>query len=388
MKLMVVLSRVPYPLDKGDKLRAYHLLKNIGEQHDIYLFCITDTPVPFDVKEHLLGFCKEVHFYTITRLQSLLNCTAAIISSKPFQSVYFFNSGIAYKIAQECNRILPDFALFQLIRTSEYARYCNVPIKAIDYMDAFSIGYERMAVKSPLPTKTIYRVEAARLKKYEEEVFAWFNKHIIISRQDRDLIPHTDRETIKVIHNGVNTDYFTPKEHAKKYDLLFHGNMSYMPNVDCALYIANSILPEMKARGKMVSFLVSGGTPNKSIQKLATRENITVTGWIDDVRTSYAVSDIFIAPLQMGTGIQNKLLEAMAMGIPCVVSELAAKALGLKHMEHVLIGNTTAEYCNHIELLWSDNNLKQKLVINALDYVRKNFRWKEEAEKLMNYIAG
>ncbi len=385
---MMVLSRVPYPLNKGDKLRAYHMLRHICLNHQVYLFCISDQPVPFDVKEHLNSFCAETHFYTLSKYQSLLNCTKAVFQTIPFQAAYFYKKDIHNSICSHAERIKPDVAFFQLIRTAEYATNVAAPVKVLDYMDAFSTGYERMAAKSSTLMHLLYKVESGRLKKYEKTVFSRFNKHLIISEQDKNLIPHDNKNHIQVIHNGVDTGYFSPRQHTQKYDLLFHGNMNYLPNIDCACYIAESIIPALVKRGRKVSFLVSGSSPDKRVLALARNPNITVTGWVDDVRSSYATSTIFIAPLQMGTGIQNKILEAMAMGLPCVVSPLAANALGLIHNEHVLIGNTTEEYCNHIERLWNDKTLKENLVNNALQYTKRNFRWDDETEKVMLYIAN
>lgn len=388
MKVMMVLSRVPYPLNKGDKLRAYHMLRQISASHQVYLFCIADQPVPFDVKEHLSVFCTETHYYTISKYESIANCTKAVFSTIPFQTAYFYKADIHKSINEHAERIKPDAAFFQLIRTAEYATNIVTPVKVLDYMDAFSTGYERMAAKSSALIRLLYKLESERLKKYEHKVFSRFNKHLIISQQDKNLIPHEEKSRIEVIHNGVDTTYFSPRQYTKKYDLLFHGNMNYLPNIVCACYIAGSIMPELNRRGKKVTFLVSGSSPGKRVQALAQLPDITVTGWVDDVRSSYAASNIFIAPLQMGTGIQNKILEAMAMGLPCVVSPLAANALGLIHNEHVLIGDSTEEYCNHIELLWKDPVLKNKLVNNALAYTRTSFRWDDETEKMMRYIAN
>ncbi|HLP50853.1 MAG TPA: glycosyltransferase [Chitinophagales bacterium] len=388
MKLMMVLSRVPFPLDKGDKLRAYHMLRYLSKYNEVYLFCISEEPIAFDVKEHLLEYCKEIHVFPISRYASLLKCGLATGSAKPFQTAYFYDAGIHRQIDEHAKRIKPNCAFFQLVRTTEYARNIEGATRVIDYMDAFSTGYARMAARSGIFQKLLFNNESQRLKKYEADVFAWFDKHVIISEQDKELINHPDREKIEVIHNGVDAEYFVPSSNTKKFNLLFHGNMNYLPNVDCASYVADEILPELHKRGTAATFLISGGSPNNEILSLAGRRGITVTGWLDDVRSSYAVSEIFIAPLQMGTGIQNKLLEAMAMGIPCVVSSLAAKALNLQHGHHALIGDTTKDYCDHIETLWNNPELNSQLVKNALAYTRENFRWQDKVEKLQQFISN
>jgi len=186
----------------------------------------------------------------------------------------------------------------------------------------------------------------------------------------------------------VDLSYFKHDQHGKKYALLFHGNMNYLPNVDCALYIANEILPLLHKRNRNLTLLISGASPQKKVRQLSSRTGITVTGWLDDVRTAYAASQIFIAPLQMGTGIQNKILEAIAMQLPCVVSPLAADALMLQHGEHVLIGKTPDEYCDHIERLTADPQLRLYLTTKAYQYIQTQFIWEDSVYKLANFISS
>jgi sugar transferase (PEP-CTERM/EpsH1 system associated) len=387
MKLMVVLPRVPGPLDKGDKLRAYHQLVELSKCYKLFVYCIAETGTPFSAKETLLEFCEEVHTYKLTRRQSVVGAAACLFTGRPFQAGYFYNAQIHAAIKQQFHRIKPDKILFQLVRTAPYRQGLNAPVTIIDYMDALSEGYKRMGDKLKGIAGLLYKEEARRLKRYEAEVFATFDKHIIISEQDKQLINHPERDAIAVISNGVDTEYFSPVRHQQRYDLLFHGNMNYLPNVDCAMFIASQIVPELKRRGRDVTFLISGAMPNKRVKKLGRRSGIEVTGWLNDVRIAYATSKVFVAPLQLGTGIQNKILEAMAMGLPCVVSPLAANALMLQHNQQVLIGNTVAEYCTHIENLLGNPALGQQLTANALQHVQQNYRWHDNVQKLIKFIA-
>ncbi len=384
---MVVLPRVPYPLDKGDKLRAYHMLRELSRHFKIFLCCVAEGGNPFEAKETLLEFCEEVHIYPLGKAQSLAGAAQCIFTGKPLQAGYFYNKDIHNRISEQIKRIAPDRILFQLMRTAQYSLGLPKEKLILDYMDAFSEGYKRMAEKSFGFMRWLYAAEAKRLKKYEAEVFDGFDKHLVISAQDGALINHPMRETIEVISNGVDTNYFQPAQQTKHYDLHFHGNMNYLPNVDCALYIANQLLPELKRRGTQVSFLISGAAPHAKIKALAKRDCIEVTGWLEDVRIAYGASKIFVAPLHLGTGIQNKILEAIAMGLPCIVSPVAASALMLQHNQQVLIGNTTKEYCDHIELLLQDPAHGKALAESALKHVQQNFKWHDNMQKLIRFIA-
>lgn len=388
MKLMVVLSRFPQPIDKGDKLRAYHQIKHLSKNNELYLFCISDNDASANDINHLRTFCKEVHVYSISFVRRIWNMISYSFSGQPFQAGYFYSPVIHQQIRKQAERIKPDNILFQLIRTAKYAEGIYAPTLTIDYMDAFSKGYERMAGTSSGLLKILYLDEAKRLKSFEETVYHKFHKHIIISEQDKDLLGAKQRQQIKVITNGVDTDYFAPGLKTKSYSLLFHGNMNYTPNVKCAVSIANNILPELARRKRDVTLLVSGASPHKKVLNLATHKNITVTGWVDDVRSSYNQSHIFIAPVEIGTGIQNKILEAMAMGVPCVVSPLVANALNLQHNEHVLIGSDTVEYCDFIEMLMDNEQLYYRIANNALNLVKAGFKWQDTVSEMEQYLSN
>lgn len=387
MKLMVVLPRVPYPLDKGDKLRAYHMLHELSLSCKLYVCCIADSAPDKKAEKVLSEFCEEVHFFPISKMRSAAGALQSFFNGKPLQVGYFYSAAIHGEIVKQASRIEPDKIIFQLVRTAQYSEGLPADKLVIDYMDAFSEGYKRMAEKSFGLNRCLYAAEAKRLRQYETDVFNKFSKHLIISAQDRELIQNSGRHTIEVISNGVDTHYFQPNGQEKIYDLHFHGNMSYLPNIDCAQYIARQLLPELNRRGTKVRLLISGAAPHATVKALAKRNETEVTGWIEDVRQAYSASKIFIAPLQLGTGIQNKILEAIAMGVPCVISAGAAKALLLQHGKHVLIGNTPAEYCDHIEFLLKNRDTGKKLADAALAHVQQNFKWADNMKKLIRFIA-
>jgi len=384
---MMLLSRVPSPLDKGDKLRAYQQIKGLSKHFSIYLFCLTDHPVSFDMREHLLQFCSEVNIYPAGHVKGLLQAARGIVTGRPFQAEYFYNTETHRLLLQAAERIQPDGIFVQLVRMALYQNGLK-GMKVLDYMDAFSKGYERMADKATGIERWLLANEADRLKKFETEVFPLFNKHTIISEQDRRLIATPGNQPITVVPNGVDATYFSPVESPKKFDLVFHGNMNYPPNIDAALYIANHILPEMDRRGLQLSLLVSGASPHPKVKRLHRHGRITVTGWVDDVRSSYYLSKIFLAPLQIGTGMQNKVLEAMAMGIPCVASPLVANALGLENNRQVIIANSVAEYGNAVENLLANSELYNHISEQALQHVRTNFKWSDSWAKLQTLISS
>ncbi|MFZ5553580.1 MAG: glycosyltransferase [Bacteroidota bacterium] len=375
MKLLVILSRVPWPIEKGDKLRAFHQLKELSKYHEIVLFCVTDSPVHPDAETELKKYCSEIHIHKLSKIKIAFRLLLAFFSSQPFQVKYFYDKAAAKKVNRVITAFKPQHIFCQLIRCSEYVKNQHHISKTLDYMDALSKGIERRTEKSPFFFRPLFRAEARRLVAYENLIFDYFEHKVIISDQDRQFIWHPDQKKIHIIPNGVDTAYFTPVEREKKYDLVFNGNMNYPPNIDCVEYIVNYVLPECEKRGRQVSLLISGANPHKKVKALHNGKSIIVSGWVNDQRDSYASARIFFAPMQIGTGLQNKLLEAMSMQLPCITSTLANNALGALPGKHLLIGENPADYAEKILSLLSNSDLRQSLADEGRIFVFNHYKW-------------
>lgn len=383
MKLFVILSRVPYPLEKGDKLRAFHQIRELSKSHEIILCCLSDQAVHPQAREILQQYCTQLHIFQLTKWRIILNLFFGLFSRKPFQVIYFYQRPIHRQIQHLIRQVNPDHIFCQLIRTAEYAKNEHNFRKTIDYQDALSKGMERRSEKARFPLRQLLEAERFRLVAYENVIFEYFDVKTIISGQDRRFIYHPEQRKIRIIPNGIDTEFFKPRpESEKKYDLLFCGNMSYPPNVDSALFIARQILPLARAKGVNLQVLIAGSSPLKIVRELDKTEGITVSGWMDDIRDAYAASRIFIAPMQIGTGLQNKLLEAMAMELPCISSELANNALGAEPESQILIGNSAEEYVELILKLLNDYPLQKSLAANGRRYVMGNFSWSASTSQL------
>ncbi|HLG02841.1 MAG TPA: hypothetical protein VI731_04560, partial [Bacteroidia bacterium] len=189
MKILCITSRVPWPLEKGDKLRAYHQLRHLGNRHEVILCAINDTEIHPDALEELKKFCSEIHVFPLSKAAVAVNLTKGLFSGLPFQVAYFTNGRARRRIDAVIRKTSPDRIYCQLIRTAEYARHHpNIP-RIIDYMDVFSKGIERRISKVGVLKRGAFRSEWKRLLKYEADIFPDFEAHTIISTQDRDLIP-------------------------------------------------------------------------------------------------------------------------------------------------------------------------------------------------------
>lgn len=389
MKLLVLLSRVPYPLEKGDKLRAYHLVRRLARKHEVYLFCLSDTDTDPEHIAHLEQFCTSIEVVRIHRWSILLKLATAMFSRLPFQVAYFHHRSAQKRIDSVIQQFKPDHVLCQLVRTTEYVKnYFGLP-KTLDYMDTLSKGMERRTETAPFYLRPLFRTETRRLIRYENLMFDQFDHTVIISAQDRDYIYHPLRDRMSVIPNGVDTDHFSPQPLDPHYDLLFTGNMNYPPNIDSVLFLVQKVLPIVRRQRPGTSLQISGVDPSQSVRDLArTDPLISVTGWIRDIRSSYASARIFVAPMQIGTGLQNKLLEAMAMRMPCITSALANNAVGAPAGEAILIGTTPEEYAEHILRLLDDAAERERVADSGYRFVRQRFDWDRAADALEASITG
>jgi polysaccharide biosynthesis protein PslH len=373
VKILVLLSRVPYPLEKGDKLRAFNQIKRLSCEHDIHLIALNDTRLHPLALENLKPYCTSIKILNINKFTVLLGLLKSLFSRLPFHVGYFYSRGVKKAIQKTIKEVNPDVIYCQLIRMAEYANGIPYP-KVLDYMDVFSKGAKRRASKSSFFLKPLLIMEYKRLLKYERKVFLSFETKTIISEQDRNYIPHSESSKIHIIPNGVDFNYFTPFEKEKKYDILFTGNMSYPPNVNSAIFLATEILPLVKEKFPGIRLLLAGASPSNSILRLRSK-NVIVSGWVEDIRECYASAKVFVAPMQIGTGLQNKLLEAMSMRIPCITSSLANKALGAMENESILIAKSPVEYANLITELLKDPGKADLIAQKGYEFVRERFNW-------------
>ncbi|MGB0390224.1 MAG: glycosyltransferase [Salibacteraceae bacterium] len=386
-RLLVLLSRVPYPLDKGDKLRAFNQIKGLSNHFSIILVCLNTGNQNKSRVEKLQPYCESLHFIQINKLAILWRLFLNLFSDKPFQIAYFHSKNAQKELDSIIEKYLPQRFFCQLIRVAEYAKKYSIFEKTIDYMDALSVGMERRLNTSNVFIRPFVKIESKRLAKYEKEIFNSFEKKLIISQQDKDHIDHPNKSQIKIIPNGIAEEYFEKIDIKSKFDICFTGNMSYAPNVEGAQYIVKKILPLLNANQINPKTLISGVTPSILVKRLASKD-VEIGGWVNDMRESYAKSKIFVAPMVIGSGLQNKLLEAMASGTPCITTSLANQALGAVDGESILIANSPEEFAEHIIALLNSEERIKTIGKAGQDFVLKKFSWNYWNNQLIKLIES
>ena len=381
MKIFVLLPRIPYPLEKGDKLRAFNQIKQLAKNNEVVLCALNDKNIDEQKAfQALQPYCSSINFIKLSKPRILFGMVSAFLKGLPMQCGYFYNRKAAKKVDALIEKHQPDILYGQLVRVAEYIRHKSIP-KAIDYQDVFSYGMKRRRDIASWITRPVFNMEYQRLCRYEAKVFDEFDVKTIISKPDRDLIPHPKKDEILIIPNGVDHEFFKPQQQEKRYDIVFTGNMSYAPNVNAVDYLANEILPLVWKEVPEAKMYIAGATPDPKVRKAAS-DRIIISGWLDDIRDAYAQSRVFIAPMRIGTGLQNKLLEAMSMGLPAITTPLANASLGAKPDEEILVGSNAEELARHIITLLTNTDKASQIAQAGFDFTNRVYDWGKTTEKL------
>lgn len=380
-KLAVVLSRFPFPLEKGDKLRAYHQIKELSKNYNVSLFALSDKEVTQEQFSEVEKFCTQIKIYRLSMLMIAWQLFATLFRNRPFQVGYFYDPRIKRQINKELNSLKPDHIFCQLIRVSEYVKNYHSCSKTLDYMDALSKGMERRISNSKFTFRWLVRSEAQRLNNYERIIFSYFEFKTIISEQDRDLIMHPERSLIQCIPNGIDQESLTPLKIEPKFDLVFVGNLSYVPNIEAVEFIN-----ELLIQTPHLTCLIAGADTSAAVKRIVEKnKQITLLGWVDDVRTAYCSGKYFIAPMMIGTGMQNKLLEAMTLGLPCLTTSLANNAIKAIHLESIIVADNLLEFKEGIEFLENNPEKAKQIGLIGQRFISENYTWKNSVNKLVSH---
>jgi len=382
LRLVVISSRFPFPLIKGDKLRLYHQIKILSTVWEICLVSISENDVSNEDKAELEKFCSEVHIFTLSKWKRTAGLSLNFNKQTPFQVRYFYDKQIHTSLQGIVNQFKPDVAYFQLIRTALYAEGLSVPC-ILDYMDSFSTIAKRDAELSSGIRKYAFETEAKRLKIFERDIADKFVGKTVISENDKKLLDIPD---LKVISNGVDVNHFKSSNEIKEFDLCFVGNLGYSPNQRAVDILVKKIMPRLLFKKPNATLLIAGARPPNKIKSLSS-PNISIMADLVDIRKAYSLSRVFIAPIFSGAGQQNKILEAMSMGLPCVTSSIVNSSISASS-DQIKIGFSIDDFVKYsIELLY-DKNAYLEQQSNALTLVKSNYSWSSQVNKLDQYLRS
>jgi polysaccharide biosynthesis protein PslH len=374
MKILVALSRFPYPIDKGDKLRAYYQIRHLSEKHDLYIVCLTESMPSEEDINHIKQYCKELILIRHGVLKRVTNLFSSLFNSSPFQVNYFASEAMKDKISGLINKEKIDICYVQLVRLVENIPFGLQTSYYLDYMDAFSEGMKRRHSFSNWYEKPLVSIEARRLGNYEQKVFDLFDGCSIISEADAVFFTKEQKQKLDVIPNGVSEAFFVEGKSDKEYDMIFTGNMNYHPNIQACKFLVNNILPQLKEEFPEIRVCLAGTNPHAEVSALA-GSHVTVTGYVTDISTYLASSKVFVAPLFSGSGLQNKLLEAMAVGIPVIATDLAALPLKAAPGKDLMVCSEEKQFVEAIRNLLVDKEKAALTGMSGRRFVKEHFSW-------------
>ncbi|MDG2425529.1 MAG: glycosyltransferase [Flavobacteriales bacterium] len=388
-KLFVLAPRVPHPTEKGDKLRMREQLQELTQLFEVHLTCLAfgrTADESFDVVRSLV---HTLHVEKLPLTRAALRLALAPFAKRPYQVLLYTDRWVMRRIRRRIAELQPDGVYCQMIRTSEYVKDLYAVPKTLDIMDTLSVGMAREAERAAWWKRGLLKSEARRLRLYEHRMIEYFDACCIISEQDRDLLPHPDRQKVHVIANGVRTDYFDRDalpEQKPRFDVAFCGNLQYAPNVAACRFLAREIAPAFaELTGRPLKVLLCGASPTAAVRALST-SHIEVRGWVDDIRTAYLDAKIFAAPMVINTGLQNKLLEAMALGIPCVTTSMSFNAMQADRGREVQVCDTTQQFASTFENLLKNPEIRRDLGEAGRRHVREACSWEAATLKLASIL--
>lgn len=395
MKILVLTSRFPYPLEKGDKLRIYYQIRELHRAgHTISLISLTEEEVKNTDYQEVKAFCDQIHTFPISRFSIFSHTALNILRGVklPFQVAYFYDNNIKKAIHRIIETEKPDHIHCHLARMSPYIEDINLP-KTLDFMDAFGAGTLRRAEISPFFLRPFWRFEAQLMHNYEQLIASKFDCSTIISEQDKQRLPLTPHaKEVHIVPNGVDVDFFDithfqnqKKSIEKKYDICFVGNLGYYSNVEAVRFLIKKILPLVIEKKGDIKILLAGARPTTEIERLG-NNHITVVGWLDDIREAYAQSRILVAPLMHGIGQQNKILEAMSMNVPVITTSRVNKAIGSTAEKEILLADTEGVFAEQILRLLQNPDLQDIISKNGRNFVLKNYSWAYSTQIFINLL--
>jgi sugar transferase (PEP-CTERM/EpsH1 system associated) len=388
---MRILFITPY-LPSLIRVRPYNLIKYLAEQgHEITLLALTPPGEDESGLEALRGWCRAVKTVSLPRWRTLWNGLTAIPSPTPFQAAYSRSPEMTALIGETVRHTNFDAAHIEHLRGAELGRALNGMPVVFDSVDSISLLFEQVQKIGPtLKSRLLAGLDLARTRRYEGQLLQHFQRVLITSPRDKaalvKLAPaKTDTERLVVLPNGVDLNYFTPIDVAREPDtVIFTGKMSYHANVAAALDLATRIMPQVWLSQPQARLVLAGKDPSPELLALTADSRVSVTGTVPDLRPYLARAAVAVSPIRYGVGIQNKVLEAMAMGTPVVSTPQAVSALQINAGQEALIGDTPQALAAAITRLLTESKLRAQVGRAGRQYVETHHDWRAVAGKLAN----
>ena len=393
--LLYLTHRIPYPPNKGDKVRSFNILRQLARTHRVFLGSFVDHP---DDRQHipaLRQWCEQCCVVPIEpgirRIASLRGLLRGEALSLPYYR--------SPRLAAWVQRVVTEHGIRSAVAFSgPMAQYLDAPgleRRVIDFCDVDSAKWTQYAADRRWPLSWLYRREGERLLAFERDTAARCEASLFVTEAEADLFRAAAPELsarVGVMQNGVDAEYFSPRHvlaspfPAGGPVLVFSGAMDYWPNIDAVTWFARELLPRIRAQVPDARFWIVGMNPTPAVQALA-GEGVAVTGTVPDVRPYLAHADVVVAPLRIARGIQNKVLEAMAMARPVVVSAAPATGLAAEDGRDCEVAADEAGFCARVVGLLQDEDRRARMGRAARACVLRGYSWSAHLRMLDRLLA-
>jgi sugar transferase (PEP-CTERM/EpsH1 system associated) len=389
MRILYLAHRVPYPPNKGDKIRSYHHVRHLAERHDVHLLAFFDAPEDAQWSGPLQEFCREVVLVPLSKASALARGVSALARGQSLSQGYFRSRAMQRAIAGALSTGTFDVAWAFSSAMAQYLTAVNAPRTVADFVDVDCEKWRQFGHDARGFLRQAYLLEASRLRTFEARIGRRVDHVLFVSGLEADLF-HSfcpEARSVRVIPNGVDTEYFKPSAIApctRLPTVLFTGALDYKPNIDAVLFFARDVLPLVRRELPDVRFLAVGHRPAGRLLREALRYDgaLQIVGSVPDIRPYFHEARVYAAPLRLGRGVQNKVLEAMAMRVPIVASPLAVAGLNVEPGRHVLLADTAQQFAVAVLTLLRDPARGCRLADAAERLVETQHRWATNLELL------
>ena len=381
--LLYLVHRMPYPPDKGDKVRSFHLLKHLVAQHRVFVGTFMDDPADAVHVEALRSLCAGLHISTLHPRMARVASLAGLVTNDALTLHYYRDAALRRWVAQTLEHESIDAVVVFSSSMAQYAEgLSKVPV-LVDFVDVDSAKWTAYADQHRWPMSWLYRREGLRLLAYERGVAASASRSFFCTDKEAQLFVQMAPECagdVESVSNGVDAQYFSPSlgrasPFAKdETAIVFTGAMDYWPNVDAVTWFAAEVLPELQRHQPGLRFHIVGRSPAPAVQALASA-NVVVTGTVPDVRPYLQHAAVVVAPLRLARGIQNKILEAMAMGRPVVASTACVDALSAQPGSEILAAESPQDYVRCIVDLLQNPARARTVGAEGRRRVQNSYTW-------------
>ncbi|MEX6633599.1 TIGR03087 family PEP-CTERM/XrtA system glycosyltransferase [Hyphococcus lacteus] len=391
-EILLLTHRIPYPPNKGDKIRSWNLLKFLTTRFRVHLACFVDDPQDFAHTEFLSDFCESAHFVALNPFLSKLKSVPALFTSQP-QSFRFYDHP---KMRHEIKKLRARPLVAEIAFSSTMAPYLEPQIETrkriVDFCDADSEKWIQYAEKATPPISWIYGREGHALAQAENTIANWTDHSFAVSNEEASLF-NCRKEVERQVNwytNGVDLDYFDPSQilpdKNKQCEVAFIGAMDYRANIEGVTQFTKNVWPHIRDQHPSARFHIVGSNPTNEITALQGTHGINVTGRVDDVRPWLTNASLIVAPLRVARGVQNKVLEAMAAGKSVVASPEAMTGIDAP-AEAVFITDTDQMMAEKIISLLGNPTIVQQTGKIARAHAVSNFGWDSALKRLDDALA-